>query len=694
MADELAPEPIPADPPPNTDFDPSIASVWRGRITRAENRQKKYHKWWEAATKAYAPGVNDAPDTYGNDVRTNRIFTIVERKSAELFYQKPELTVAPSPLLEALGESGTKVAAAHSVILNEKLGLDGVNVRGLARRAIFDYELYAAGWTVMGYRAYTVIVEQPITDPMGTPLRDEVGQPAMRAQPVIIKSECFWENLSPKQALIPAEWTSTEFDKAPWLGWTFANLPKNDAVRQWNLTLPPDFQGSGSEKTREVAFDLGDQSDTLPQLETLSGTVIYYKSATYRDDTVHPDALHELILIDGLDAPAVHRPLPLQSFDQRGQLTPDSLIGFPMHPLVIRTQTDAAYLMSDVNIALPIVNELDTYRKQMVDQRDGSLPKWIYNTEVIGADDAKKLASAPQNGMIGLSGDAFTKAGPGGPLMPLQQTHYAQENYKANDYLDNDLARTHGLDATSAGTSGESGLTATEANLRQANVNIRLGWEQGFVADWFVGGATKYSTIVQKFFPIEQAIAIVGQPDATLWDQWRHASPSRLSFTITPDSSLRNDTPLERKQLQDLYTFLANDPSLNRTYLNRKLVEKFHLDPTKAILPPAQVPKPQPEPSIPTVAIKDLPILMNPAVLAFIDANPQWGIVIPQVVKAAIADMPADAALLGMATGGATSPPEHGGKVPQAEGLSKHAADLTGAQNGSGQLTPQTGLVQ
>jgi hypothetical protein len=148
---------------------------------------------------------------------------------------------------------------------------------------------------------------------------------------------------------------------------------------------------------------------------------------------------------------------------------------------------------------------------------------------------------------------------------------------------------------------------------------------------------------------------------------------------MTPDSSLRNDTPLDRKQLQDLYTFLANDPSINRQYLNEKLALKYHLDPSRLILPPDQVPKPQPEPVMPSVAIKDLVILTDPLVLAFIGANPQWGIQIPPEVKAMV---------VAMAQAQDNGQQPHGGNVAAVPSLDKHAADLTGGMQGSGALSP------
>ena len=661
----------------------AVAQHWRARIGRAERRQKNWHPWWEHALKSYSPSVKDSPTGYQDHVRTNRAFTIVERKAAELFYQKPDLTVEPSPLLEGLGDMGHAITSAHGAILNWHLGLEGVNVKNLARRVVFDYLLFGFGVTKMGYRSYTRDVQTEVPNPL-------TGVPELQTVPVPIKSECFWETISPKAFLFPADFQSTEFDKSPWLATRLPQLTLAEAKRLYGDAIPQDFKGSG--KGHDEAFDAGDAPDSMSSADLVTGVEIWYRTGQFTDEP-HPDHITQLVLIDGISKPVQHRPSPYQTFDQQGRLTPDSLVGYPIHVLVIRTMTDAAYLMSDVNMAAPIVSELDKFRTQQVQQRDATILRYLVNTDVLPMEDLEKLIEAPVGGAVGLPGAAFADINR--TIAPMPHGPYPRENFTINDYLDNDLARTHAIDATSAGTSAESGLTATEANLRQANVNVRLGWEQGWVADWYVLGASKYASLMQKFVSVEDAAVIVGMKQAQVWDAWRAQASARLSFKMAPDSSLRNDTPLARKQLQDLYTYLVNDPSLNRPYLNRKLLEKYHLDPAQALVPQNQIPGPKPAP--PTLSLSFKGEDLNPM-------SPQSPIVIDLLTKAGVQIDPkaiTNAMQLGeyamkqqhaQATAEAAAKgrplPPHGGKVAQAESLDKHQVDETGAMQGTGQLTP------
>ena len=682
-------------------LDDDDVKEWRSRVDRALQKQKEYHPWWEAALKTYAPSPTERPNDYRSNIRTNRAFTIVERKEADLFYQRPDVTVTASPLLQSMDQGGA-MSATHSVILNEKLGLDGIDARALARSAIFDYELFAAGWTKIGYRSYTVQVEQelPVLGPQGERIADpETGLEAVEAQmvDVPIKKVWFWESFSPKQAVIPSDWFSTDFDKAPWLGMKF-EIPLKDARAVWGEKIPEDFTPSSKQDDSRQRFDHGAQGDAVrqPTVDTVTGTELYYKSSLFRDDRPHPDHLTKLVLIDGIPEPVEHVDSPEQTIDpQTGKLTPDSLIGYPYHPLIVRTLTDSAYVMSDVAIALPLVQELDKFREQGVRQRDINLTRWVYNTDDVPEPDIAKITMTGQGGMIGLPAESFGNAR--GPIQPLPMSNIPPENFVTADRLDNDLSRTFAIDSASAGASrggGSGDLTATEANLRQANANVRLGWEQNAVADWYIQGVTKFSTLIQRYMTAEDAAEIVGPEPAKVWAQFVKAIPTRLAFTMLPDSSLRNDTPLDRKQHQDLMTYGANDPNIDRRYMWEQLLSKYHLDPEKALVDPSQLPEPKPEPPNLSFSIKGEDLNpMSPQSPIVLDILEKVGVdVDPEAIKMAFsvaAALPPEPAA-GSETGKSPTPaqPPHGGKAVPLESLDKHQADQTFATQSTGVPSP------
>lgn len=694
---------------------PDEANKWKKRIASAIEVQQKLEPWQEAALKSYAPhaGGNESPGEPGKlKVRTNRIFTIVERKLADLFYQKPDVSVTPTPLLDAIPQ-GAQMSASHAAIINEKLGLDGINVKKLAQKVIFDYELLCLGVSKIYYHAYTKNVTRPQMQVGldGNPLVDETGQPMpmlepdgttpiMETVPVPIKTECRWEHFSPKQFLIPADFRSTEFDKAPWLGMRF-RMPLRSARRIWTA-IPDDFQSEGTSASDhgETAqhFDENPHGETAPSLEEVTGTELYCRSMLFRDEMPHPDHLTKIVFIDGIHEPVEHRDDPDQEFDRELRMTPQSRMGYPYHPLVIRVFTDSAYVMSDAAIALPLVEELDHSRDMRARQRQINLLKGYYNTATLPEAEAQKFARAPQGGLIGLPPEAFVD--PQGPIKWLDTKPIPADENITDRLIDEDLAQTFGIDADAAGVTTSQDQTATEAGIRQTNRNIRTGNEQGFVADWFVAGVTKLSSLVAKYVTVEEATQIVGAEAAQLWDQWRKAIPVRLAFTMTPDSSLRNDTALDRLQSQQLYSYLANDPMANRAYLLNRLLTKFHIDPSKGTQPPPEA-KPDPPKASLTFKGEDLSPLMpqSPIVLDLLmklgmEIDPNALTMAREIgVEFAAREIVKQAANTAAKQSEPDAQTAHGGKVAPMPTLDKHLSEQTGAMQNTGEVNGQLPTV-
>lgn len=646
---------------------------WQGDIDKARAVRKTVAAWWDANIAAYAPCPSDSPESYGGEVNTNRDFTLVERKKADLFYQRPDVSCVPSPLF--VGQEHLLVT--HTEILNEKLGLDGVNAKAMVHRVLFDVLCPSGtGWTIMGYESTTV--DTPTVDPM-TGLETSV--------PVPIHEECYWKWFSPKQALVPHDCKSTDWDDASWLGMDF-EIPVRVAKRKgW---VPEDFEGDTPDPDSHFDHGLGSTAGDA----VARGTMIFYKSALYRDDVVHPQHQTLLVLVEGVDEPAEHKDSPLQTLDPQGRLTPDSLIGFPIHPLTIRTLTDSAYVQSDCTISRPIVNEMNKFRSQAVNQRDSQLLVGFYDAGAWPSEAVEKAVKAPINGLVGLPSEVFNQER---PIKPVERGPYPRENFTTVDYLDNDLARTHALDSNAQGVQGAD-QTATEASIQQSNVNARLGFERGIVLDWYIKGVTKFSTIVQRLAPIETAAKIVGPQKAQEWDGWRKQVPAALAFTALPDSALRSDLATERKRALDEYQFFANDPFIVRQELLKHLLPKLHYPMTVLNTQP---PEKGPEPTKPGLSLKgeDLNPL-NPQFPILVEVLGQVGIKIsPQAIQQAQEAamnqvlMQQVAAKANPQMGGQPDT-QHGGKVPAAEGLSKHHADETGNLPGAGSATPASGLAQ
>lgn len=676
----------------------------RKLVELARRERQRHEPWWDANLAAYAPNPGKDPQAYGEDVNTNRDFTLVERKKADLFYQRPDVTLQPTPLIErpipqidpATGQpvvdpqtgqpvttSAVPALRAHEEILNAQLGPDGIDAVSMVHAALFDVLCPAGiGATVMGYEA----VFRPVTE-----IDPETGQPITVQVP--LHERCFWEHLSPKQLIIPHDFRSTQWDRAPYLGYEFT-LPLTETNRQ-RYKLPPEFRGSRP-RAQEQHFDHGSPTADEPALpDVFTGVVLWYKSALYRDDVFHPDHLTYVVMVDGLDEPVIHEDCPYQTLDERGRLTPDSLVGFPIHPLTIRVLTDSAYPPSDCTMIRPLVNELNVFRSQMVQYRDAQVLRWFYNTDTMPTDAVTKIVRSPIGGMIGVPQEAF-QSSPDGPFKPMPHGSMPRESFASNDYIDNDIARTTAIDANAAGVQSSATQTATEAQIQASNANARLDFERGRVLQWYVKGVTKFSTLIQRYFSVEDAAAIVGPERAQIWDQWRKTVPAALAFTAMPDSALRVDQAVDRRQAQELYTYLANDPYIGagRAKLLERLLRKFHINPEGIVHQP-----PPPSPQLPSTSFAFTGAdLVGPQAPIAVEMLKQLGFnITPEAVQLSQGKLLQQQQLeAAAAADAATGQPNttHGGKLAPMESLDKHQSDGGLGMQGVGGVTPQGGSGQ
>src|SRR5678810_1288648 len=73
-------------------------AAWQERLRLDREVRAKVMEWADANNDAYAPKADADPKAYGETLNTNRDFTLVERKKADLFYQRPDVLAIPSPL--------------------------------------------------------------------------------------------------------------------------------------------------------------------------------------------------------------------------------------------------------------------------------------------------------------------------------------------------------------------------------------------------------------------------------------------------------------------------------------------------------------------------------------------------------------------------------------------------------------------
>lgn len=661
---------LPELPPPNPlvtiPLTPDAQVKWKGDLDRADKRRKVFEPAWERNLKAYTPDPTDTK--WGDEVNPGIDFYQTEQKKAELFFETPSIVLMPN---EGTPPAQAGAIAAWQGKINQKLGPKGLKTERLMDKVLFSI-LCPSGMGCSKLGVTRITRDVPMLHPADHPDPAMAGQPQLDPQgqpitaPVPVYQRIFWEHFSEKKILIPINFHDTEFDKAPWLGMKFT-MPTRAGIREFNL--PPDFQGRSTQPQDQVFNLPGVKTDHDGGDDQITGVEVFYQAALYDDEVYHPEHLRQLVFVDGVDDPVVHRNSPYQTFDEAGLYQPDdpaNLIGNPIHIFTIRDLVDSAYVPSDSTITRPLVNEISRFRTQLIEQRDSSTSVRIADEKVITPEILAKVVRSPWGAILLVPDLDPNRA----PMMELAKTTYPRENFTAQDVIERDLAKINTLGSNQLGVEQENVRSATETAYIQQNSNTRQSKERNRVLDGFTAGVSKLDALMKRFESPQ------GQPLI-----------SGYTYEIKPDSGVHHDASSDRKFALDRYNMLAKDPNVNRTYLLRELAPKLHLDASQLITQP---PPPHPAPPKISFVVKGEDISpLAPQYTNMVEALKAAGMTItPQAITS---EMVQNAALQKPIKPARTA--EHPGTPPKADQISKHTADEAGHTANFGGLAG-TGAVQ
>src|SRR5436309_3178261 len=124
---------------------------WRDEITQAQKRRRKEQNLWKANIARYRSQKPKLPGLVPSDTITvNLDFVNTEQKKAQLFYQRPEVQLAPKEGQPA------EIAALFGRVLNYYLGPDEIHAESMVDDALFDVICPAGiGVTKIGFEEIT-----------------------------------------------------------------------------------------------------------------------------------------------------------------------------------------------------------------------------------------------------------------------------------------------------------------------------------------------------------------------------------------------------------------------------------------------------------------------------------------------------------------------------------------------------------
>jgi hypothetical protein len=626
-------------------------SAWSARIDAAERSRKLRESRWDEALVRYR---RSKASNY--DVNALLDFRHVESKKAQLFYQTPEVQLHPidpeNPDLPAIA-----LLPYRQKVLNHYLGPEGTDIKRAIHETLFDC-LAASGWLVteIGYEVRTA------KDPMS-------------GMDVTIWGKPFQSRVSPKKLLVPEEFRSTQFDRAPWLG-VKGRMPKARAMRVFGLEDDVPTSTKGDEAVFTHDESAGQSSD--PSVEY---TTIWYRAEDCDPEIVNPELYRRLILVSGVDRVISHVNSPFQAVDEIGQLTPMSMRGNPIHVGTLRDLSDSAYIDADLVVGEQLANEINKFRTGLMRNRVARSPITVIDPEGFEPETIEKIKTGDKQ--------VFCKPGAlqsGQKLIDVAQTgQEPRDNYTAQDYAERDWEGALGTSDNQSGQlSSKRATTATEARITQTNSSARAEAEKDRLREYFIAGVRKFDCVLAWTTSEQDLTRILGMQGAQLYASMRELAGCYV-YKILPDSGIHVDAAQFRAQKLDEYNLLRKDPQIQASELLMGVTRALGYDPAKMVLP--QAPEQGPEPMKFSFAMKGED-LIGPQSQACVEILAQNGITVSpgaiesliagQAQAAALAEAEAQAQIIGDSKQG------HGGSANVTEKINQHSSERTGGVNGMG----------
>lgn len=634
---------------------------WEDVIKGAEDVRDPYLSDWQTNVQRYLGKTKRGSD----EIAVNVDFYNTEQKKAQLYFRTPEIQLtAKQPQLE-------DAVVIFQAVVNHYLGPQKTNLFATMDECLFDVLCPAGLWACkIGYEAIqdgTVMVQVGMA-PGAPPMGDVIGLsptpmvPDLQPAPRIIHERYFIDRISPAKLLRPREFHDSDHDKAWMLGFEFVEDLEVAKRKGW---VPEDFQGSGEDKHRLTPEPNG--SETRP---IVIAREIWYRAARIDPTEKHPERFRQLLLIDGLKQPAIHRNSPYQKFDEATGKLVAGMRGNPIQVGTLRYVADSAFPPSDCTISRAQVDELSDARTHFAKQRRKNISLRWFDRNRVDPTDIDRIKRADIQGLIPLDGNGNEIIG------EVARADMPKENLAIINVIQQDVDKEWALGGNQNGVTEDTVRSATELSIIQNNINVRQDYERAKLLAQVIRIAEKLGSLIQLFADQEDYIEIVGEDGAKRLEAWdKTRIQGEFAYSAKPDSTQRLDAAQDRKQYNDYLNFNAKNPNINLVELTRIGAQKYNYDPQRIVTQP-----PPPSPTVESFAVSaKIEDFAGPAGhVAFKMATQVGWKLVPddlalaqvQGVKMAQAEQ-------------AQAEQQHGGTADKADVLSKHSGEETGQLPGN-----------
>lgn len=572
------------------------ASVWKSRIGKCKTVKKKLVPEWGISID-YRRGK---PFAHGSDedrIAVSADWSATKAKQAQLYSLTPEVR------LTAKDPTYDKVVPVFGKKLNETLTKARV---GVAMDECLPDCINASGigFALVNYEAR--MVDKVV--PVGI---DELTKAALLAAGKALPTEIVptptdkritVTHVSPEDALWPVECSVSDFDDAPWLGHS-GRLSWGVAKGAFKLTdTDKETVCKGDSRTSQEKLVQQAGDDDRDKEDVVAFDELFYHRYLEDPQETSFDAIWRIVFVEGKTEPVIHEAW-------KGQVkTPDNrIIGScngPMRALTLTYVSGDTIPPSDSAMARPQVDELMKGRSQMVRQREHSLPLRWFDVNRVSPEVQDTLMRGTWQGMIPMNGDGSRAIG------EVARASYPSEDFEFNQITRQDLAECWQVAPNQSGSYSPRGISASEAQIAQANFSTRIGYERARVTKFFVGIAEVVAGLLAlygEFTPAEEE-ALSAWP--------RQELANYFVYSVWADSTVLLDASQRLERLTNFLNLTAKSGFVYPLSVIREMAILSgvnDIDGTVMVPPP-----PVPEPASISLRLTGAEDLNNPLLLAFL----------------------------------------------------------------------------
>lgn len=512
------------------------------RIQVAIRFTKKWHKQVDHNNRLWNGTLRPKNVAEEDKANPNYTFAVIKSKLARLYYRNPRIDVVPTNGKDVSVPDIRANAKNAELVVNKQMKDPEYSIRRHIKLALLDWKRTGIGAVFTGWETKfhpTEKVELPQTNPDGTPVLDELGQPVLEKMPRLVKDGPDIRRVHPKHVHLPPGFTEEHQDYVV----IEFQRPYKEVMKdkRYDKEALKDLEGMAREYIdKEYLEGEGKEKDKTKATEDLARITEYHY---YDQDSW-------CVYAKGVKKPLLEDKNPYAEIFGEDDPLPITLI-FGDDDL------ESPWPISEVQTFEDQQLELDRIRAQQINHRKRFNRKALYDKGAITNDEIEKLKNPEDGTMVGV-----LLEGPQTLETVYRNLEEADLRYPegVEQHIKEDIQVISGISSTGlAGISTND--TLGQDQIAESRSKSREDEEQAMVEEYVERIYRRLLQLDQA--KLQEAVAVKVSADPAN-QEWLNVSPEDIQgsmfLNVVSGSMVRETDEVVRKQASDVMNILAPLP--------------------------------------------------------------------------------------------------------------------------------------